>query len=210
MVALVGAVEDVTRSVASMEFTLNDGSGRVRARYFASESEQARLSSLVAGSYVSVVGTVRTGPLAISVTCAQLLDCSDWVSHHLIEVAHTALRMRKTGSFADLATARRLDDPLTPQKPVASVSAQHTPVASVQLEETARVKVSSGPILDSASLLSLIQKEGGEEKPQGINIQFLVEHFGQSQESDVRSLVSKLVEDGDVFNTIDSDHFNIL
>merc|ERR1719379_773655 len=66
MLLLVGQVERVAQTSASLEFTLNDSTGRFQARYYIQGSEGVAIE---AGKYVTVAGQVRTAPAVhISVT----------------------------------------------------------------------------------------------------------------------------------------------
>merc|ERR1719498_1734121 len=58
---VVGVVEDFTRQQAALEFTLNDSTGSLRARYFF-RSAAEQLEHVKQGVYVCAVGTVKVEP----------------------------------------------------------------------------------------------------------------------------------------------------
>merc|ERR1719262_558054 len=69
-VLLVGAVEDLDLKQAAMEFSLNDATGRIRARFFFPSSE-FKADGVKNGSYISAVGTIKTEP-ALHLSCVTL------------------------------------------------------------------------------------------------------------------------------------------
>merc|ERR1719242_1553857 len=62
MLILVAAVESVVRQSASLELSLNDSTGRIKARYFVTDAQDGHLDRIQAGRYVSAFGSVRTAP----------------------------------------------------------------------------------------------------------------------------------------------------
>merc|ERR1712166_92807 len=97
MLVLVGQVESLVKQAASMEFTLNDSTGRIKARHFFPNSEpRPELERLESGSYVSVVASVRTAPtLHLGVQFITIVQSADEISYHMIESAHAALKLQK-------------------------------------------------------------------------------------------------------------------
>merc|ERR1719191_2250580 len=110
---LVGAVEDLSQQAASSEFVLNDGTGRIRAKYFASGSENA-FSGIDSGRYVSLAAQLRTVPEPhLSVTAARPVRTADEISYHMIECAHSMLKLQR-GNV----------EPTTPEKKKVPVSSE--------------------------------------------------------------------------------------
>eukprot|EP00927_Polykrikos_kofoidii_P026313 TRINITY_DN2346_c0_g1_i1.p1 TRINITY_DN2346_c0_g1~~TRINITY_DN2346_c0_g1_i1.p1 ORF type:complete len:234 (-),score=42.68 TRINITY_DN2346_c0_g1_i1:155-856(-) len=91
---LVGAVEAVSQSSASFEFSINDGTGRIRARWFANVAELP-LDQLIPGKYVSIAAQLRSSPaLHLFITNARVIRSADEISYHSIEAAHAALKLQ--------------------------------------------------------------------------------------------------------------------
>merc|ERR1712151_562559 len=125
---------------------LNDGTGRIKARYFVMDQNSDELDRIVAGSYVSAFGEVRAAPVQhLALKGMRPVESADEVSYHMIEVAHAALQLQKrsTGQPKDLATPSKAaskdeamppTDQLTPQKPstasVAAATADSPPPAA--------------------------------------------------------------------------------
>merc|ERR1740130_1892749 len=108
---LVGTVESLVKQAASLEFTLNDATGRIRVRYYMHGSAgDLDLERLVEGEYVHAVGSLRTAPMVhFAVLCLRPVDGADAVSYHMIEAAHAAQKLQK-GGFGGMAK----QDPQTP------------------------------------------------------------------------------------------------
>merc|ERR1712032_940875 len=105
---LVGVVETLVKQAASIEFTINDGTGRIKAKHYFTE-KRAELDSIAPGKYVSAVAQVRTAPqLHLSVQFVSLIDSPDAISYHMIEAAHAALKTQRGGGEPLTPAAKRL------------------------------------------------------------------------------------------------------
>merc|ERR1719401_2640419 len=95
MLLLTGQVEVLSQSSGNVQFTLNDSTGRVQARYYVQGSNM-ELESVEAGKYVTIAGQVRTSPaLHVSVTAMRLVQSADEISYHMIEAACAALKLQR-------------------------------------------------------------------------------------------------------------------
>lgn len=193
MLIVVGTIESLTRQNMSLEFSLNDGTGRMKARYFTSDAQPTDLGNIKEGSYVSVAGNVRTAPsLHFAVTFMRLVDSADEVSHHMIEAAHASLKAKErppTASSQDIMKAP-------------------TPMHTSQPSQEATKVALSGMALQAA-VLDFIKREA-EGKEEGIAGVAVIQHLNPTPAAEVVSMLQKLVDDGELFNTTDEEHFNIL
>mmetsp|Transcript_79965 Transcript_79965/g.138629 ORF Transcript_79965/g.138629 Transcript_79965/m.138629 type:complete len:286 (+) Transcript_79965:93-950(+) len=220
-VVLVGVVEDLVQQTTVVEFSINDASGRMKIRQFDSTVE-----GLTNGRYVSVVGSVRTAPAVhVSAMVLRLVESADEVSYHMIETAHAALKMRNGGSAAlkpmaqtemTPASKQRADLP-TPTKEVADVPMMPAEVAAppaaaaapTQTQPTKAIMELHGVHLRAAVVKVL---ETGDPST-GLNISMVHEKIqiqGTATLEQVKETVSKLVDEGEAFNTIDDEHFQLL
>jgi hypothetical protein len=196
-VVLVGVVEELSLG-AMLEFTLNDGTGRLKVRHYQSNETE---HGIVAGRYVSVVGTPRPSPkLHISAMNLRPVTSADEVSYHTIEVAHVALLMKKGGSRAPAMT------------PAPGLATQ--PAASQPDTQMKDVKPDPAPTTTAAptknlreAVLEVLQKEG-ESRAEGVPLAVVSEQVKGSTASEVKAMLQELVADGDAFNTIDDEHFS--
>merc|ERR1719396_123225 len=94
MLVLVGSIETITKSTASLEMQLNDATGRIKVRHFVAEAPPKDVDAMEPGRYVCVHGNVRTTPVVhFSALGVQLVHSADELSYHVIESAHAALKL---------------------------------------------------------------------------------------------------------------------
>ena len=89
-VVLVGVVERESRGFLFLDFTLNDGSGRIKVRFLTPRRwwDVPEFE----GRYVAVVGhLVAAQPPQLFTESVQLITDPDRISYHFIEVAHRHL-----------------------------------------------------------------------------------------------------------------------
>lgn len=188
MLILVGIVETWAKGAASVEFLLNDTTGRIKARYYGAGEH---LEGIAPGSYVHIFGNVRTAPeLHFAVAGVRAVKSGDEVSYHLIESAHSALKLQR--ARADPSTP-------SPKKPAEAV-------ASGQLEMSAlkTTKLEGQGLRDA--ILEVLQKEGNL-RPEGVSFDALCQKAAATPAAEVSSALQQLVDDGEIFTTVDERHF---
>lgn len=211
---LVGVVETLIKQAASYEFTINDGTGRMKAKHYFTE-KRAELDSIEPGKYVSLVAQVRTSPqLHLSVQFFSLIDSPDAISYHMIEAAHAALKTQRSGGEPLTPAAKRLvaspqastygdsgtpfgADVMSPPKETKS-GVDTTPV-QMQVE----VKSVGGANI-AAAILDCLKAAANEE---GTALSVIAAKLAPTPLSEVKSCLANLVDEGDVYTTIDEDHF---
>jgi len=218
MVVLVGQVESLVRQAASMEFTLNDSSGRIKARHFFPNSEpRPELERLQSGSYVSVVANVRTAPtLHLGVQFMTIVETADEISYHMIESAHAALKLQKH-SMEPLTPApkRPVASPqFDSQPPVWSPTATPPKVSNQSVSTVIPVPMivtpSKGKMEGDAlknAILEYLRKEGPNVGEAGVGVTAVAAGLEPTPLADIKGCLGVLVEDGDVYTTLDDDHF---
>jgi len=199
MLLLVGLLEAWVRQPASIEFTLNDGTGRVKGRYYSSGEH---LQDVAPGRYVSIFGSVRPAPtLHFAVVGMAAVGSADEVSFHMIEVAHAAVRL--TNGVADLTTP-------PPKKPMLRSAGLPEPAtggfeaATLDTSPMKAAPLSGKPL--RAMILKFLQAEG-EARPEGVDLAAVCAHAAPAAAGEVASALEGLVSEGDVFTTIDDEHF---
>jgi hypothetical protein len=221
IVHLVGAVEGLVKQSAMLEFQINDASGRMKVRFYAPGDRSLDVPGLAEGRYVSVVGNLRTSPAAhVSAMSLQPVASPDEVSFHMIEVAHAALRLRNPTKTSPTA--------VTPVKQSTSLGFGNGGAGEVSKMTPAKIEAPAFS-LDAApaaapaaaptalktdlrtAVLDLLREVG--ESQEGISMAALIAKLPATTDtssSKVKDLLSSLVEEGDVFTTIDDDHFALL
>jgi len=206
---LVGTVEGLTRQAASVEFTLNDATGRIRTRHYLSDRQASGLDALAAGCYVSVFGSVRTAPeVHFAAAGLHLVESADEISYHMVEAAHASLRLRKGAAIAD---------PTTPSPKKLMPAAEETSPPKVAgpaaaLEAAAPTAAPRERLSGSAlkkAVFKFVQAEG-EGKPEGVAFTAVCSHVDPTPADEVTNALQKLVDSGEIFTTIDDAHFQIL
>jgi len=199
-VVLVGTVEELSQG-AVVEFTLNDGSGRIKVRHYQNNDNGKGIDGIIAGRYVSVVGMLRPSPsLHISAMSLRLVTSADEVSYHMIEVAHVALMMRRGGSRAPV---------LTSQAAASQPAVKQSQVPVLTPAPTSQVSPTGGAKSLKVSVLEVLQRES-EARAEGVPLRLVCEQIGGSPASEVKTVLEELVAEGEAFNTIDDEHFQSL
>eukprot|EP00933_Yihiella_yeosuensis_P045314 TRINITY_DN40688_c0_g1_i1.p1 TRINITY_DN40688_c0_g1~~TRINITY_DN40688_c0_g1_i1.p1 ORF type:complete len:284 (-),score=89.74 TRINITY_DN40688_c0_g1_i1:458-1309(-) len=217
MIIVVGAVEAVhSKQGTCLEFTVNDSTGRLRVRHFATEASQtAAFEDIVPGRYVSLFGNMRSTPqVHMSVQGFRLVNSADDISHHMIQAAHAALKIQtRRPERLEIGTPapkqQRVAENTTPEKEIAMEVS--TPMAKLEALSAELPKPAAvGPISASAlkeAILAFLQEGNLEVGHSAVEIVAGLKREVEGGEAAVRKTLAELVEVGDVANTIDDDHF---
>jgi len=202
MLLLVAVVESVEQDGLHLEMMLNDSTGRIKAKHFATDNDNM-LQGIEVGKYLQVSGQLRTSPAAhISVTNARAVRSADDISFHMIESAHAALRLQ-TPARAAKAQLMEVTLPTNPTAPTPAPVSFSTPAPAAAAPASAGASTGDA----KASVKALLEKNAAVES--GLSVKDICAQLGSS-EAAVKSALDQLMEDGDVFNTIDDDHFGVL
>jgi len=201
MMVVVGAIEELNRQQASMEFALNDSTGRMKARFFF--PSDLKLDSVQNGSYVSAVGVLKTQPsLHFSLVALHPVHSPDQISYHMIEVAHASLRSK--GKMATKVTSTQQDAPATVPRPLVSTMGSAPQSMATAAPMSAPVApVAEGPLRERVAAFLRTQAAN----PEGVAIAALSTHFNTAASEAVRAAINELLDDGSAYTTIDDDHF---
>jgi len=206
MVILVAAVEEVNKQSTSMELLLNDGTGRLKARYFVSDSFSTKaMEEIVVGKYIHVFGNIRTAPMNhFAILGFRPVHSADEVSHHTIEVAHTYLKLQKEAN--DPATPVKISQPTaaTMEAPAATEN-----LSPPKVTEAPQAPQEVAPTITDlrAALFAYLEKESPSRGETGVALGEIFKQFSSKAEDQVRTQLNDLVEEGEVFTTIDDEHF---
>eukprot|EP00746_Dinoflagellata_sp_MGD_P001392 gnl/MRDRNA2_/MRDRNA2_102616_c0_seq1.p1 gnl/MRDRNA2_/MRDRNA2_102616_c0~~gnl/MRDRNA2_/MRDRNA2_102616_c0_seq1.p1 ORF type:complete len:280 (+),score=65.44 gnl/MRDRNA2_/MRDRNA2_102616_c0_seq1:76-915(+) len=206
MLTIVAAVEELNRQQTSMEFVLNDSTGRMKARFFF--PADLKVDNVQNGSYVSVTGFLKTQPAThFSVVALHPVRSADQISYHAIEVVYSSMRSKgKLNSSKESATkAQEFSLPAHQgvaaiPRPMVNSSGQHA--ADPMAARAAPAAADSGPLRDQvAAFIS------SKDNPEGVSFGELTAHFSTAASDAVRAAVTDLLDDGSAYTTIDDDHF---
>merc|ERR1711865_888851 len=220
MVLLVGQVESLVKQAASLEFTLNDSTGRVKARHFFPNQEaRPEFDKLQNGSYVSVVANVRTAPTVhLGVQFMTLVQSADEISYHMIEAAHAAVKLQQTTKDPATPAAKRpVASPMTvgSQGPSWSPDVAMSPAKEVKETvnvvpvsmsfEASKIKLVGDQL--KTAILDLLRKEGPATGELGVDLAKVGAGLEATPLADIKGCLTGLLDEGDVYTTIDDDHF---
>jgi len=215
---LVGLVEDLAKTANSLEFTLNDASGRLKVRHYFTSASEA-LHDVQAGRYAGVVGSLRSSPVVhFGAAWLWSVTSADEVSYHAIEVAHAALKIRrgeKQNAMMHTPEPKRVEvggvssvPQLSPPKVELFAGTGAMQVERPGMSAPTETRVLEGEALKSA-ILELVRKSG-EGKEEGASIAEILAAFSAVPSGKVRAATTALVDDGEIYNTTDDDHFQVL
>jgi replication factor A2 len=215
MLILVGVVENKAEQAACTEFILNDGTGRIRVKYFASGSENP-FTGIEAGGYVCLAAQLRTSPEPhLSVQQARAVRTADEISYHMIECAHAMLKLRN-GTAADVSTPEKkkisstpeADLKISPPKVESNVSVM-TQSQTLTMEP---VQSQGAQALKEDALRAAILKhlQERQDTPEGTSLDQLHAKFSLNAATEIDRIMQALSESGDAYNTIDDNHFAII
>lgn len=202
MIILVGVVESLRSGNACLEFVLNDGTGKVNVKHYMTESHHI-VNGLLEGQYAHVVGSLRVNPVMhVSAQFFSPITSADAISYHMIEVGYAALKLRTKAEPKTPATKRSIETKGTLMQEDVTVSPfkETKIVQSQEVSEGLRAKL----------LLHLSREAEPSARPEGLSTATVVKHFGEFQKQDVLKCLQDLVNEGEIFNTIDDDHFGAL
>lgn len=210
MLVLVGVAESVVMQAASMELSINDATGRVKARHYMAE-KTAELESIRPGSYVTLIGNIRTAPEPhFAANNVQMVKSADQVSYHMIEAAHAALKLQR-GSGQDINTPVKQ---IRFAAPAADGMAVDTPPKSLPGQEAAAAlapmatKAMEGDALKQAIMAHV--RQAGDGKAEGVPFTSFCDRMAPTSAQAVRAALVELVDEGEMYNTVDENSFQAL
>merc|ERR1711977_498278 len=194
MLVVVGAVEELNKQQASMEFALNDSTGRMKCRFFF--PSDLKLDAVENGTYVSAVGLLKTTPsLHFSLVALHPVQSPDQISYHMIEVVHASLRSKgklanntKEAGFSPQkdASATMVPRPLVSTSGSAPVTKEIIAPNPATMPPAA---VESGPLKDRiANFLS-----ANSARPEGVSRTELNTHFSNDGSQAVKAAIDYLL-----------------
>ncbi|ETP50911.1 hypothetical protein F442_03871 [Phytophthora nicotianae P10297] len=205
-VRLVGLLTNLTPHSTSLRFQLDDGSGAFDCQYFVNADEDASEGDLREGSYVRVVGKLRSFQGKSSLSCFNVVPVQDMneLTHHLLEVIYVHCYNTK--------------GPLNDGKADVMMTSFNTPTkgANQWNQPNAGATGGFGGGMDYGMMDSNFSPEqkaildvlGTCTSDRGLKIdQIYADLNGQMNEQQLRSALNYLTSEGHVYSTIDEDHF---
>jgi len=226
MLILVAVVEAITKKETSMELALNDSTGRIKARFYTHGQQPEEYDGIVPGWYVYLFGNVRTSPMVhFAVIGMRLVSSANEISYHMIESAYAALKLQKdlvqpmTPTKRILHAEKESDTMMATDITPAKVPEPSTMAVATLMPSAWNIQETNAPVtapkvrLEGTGLrnaiLAFIRSEG-EGKAEGIALATISVHVDPTPTGEVRNALGQLVAEGEIFTTLDDDHFQIL
>jgi replication factor A2 len=217
MVHLVGVVEGLVQQTAMVEFQLNDASGRVKVRqYFTGDSAGKGIDGLTSGRYVSVIGNLRTSPAVhVSAMNVRAVTSADEISYHMIEVALATLRLRapaggvSTGGLG--LSVGVTADPGTPSP--MKIAENANKISPMKVDAPVPVALDMQPAASDdirGCVLKVLEQGKESAGDQGVGLASVIAKLAHCKASQVKEILQGLVDEGEIFTTIDDEHYALI
>jgi replication factor A2 len=204
-ILIVGCVQDLSKQQTAIEFSVNDSSGKMRARYFFTREMEQVLEKVENGVYVSIVGIPKVKPTAhVSVLTMRPVQSPDEISYHEIHVAYASLKSKKKPTMSmsgESAFSKVASSPPRAETPVDTVV---TPMRRNEPMSVTPPK-HEGPLRER--ITKFLAEPQHQQDPSGVSMSKLCASFGDSKAEDVKASMNELLDEGMVYTTIDDDHF---
>ncbi|CAH0479816.1 unnamed protein product [Peronospora belbahrii] len=209
-VRLVGLLTNLSAHSTSLRFQLDDGSGVFDCHYFitaddtdASEGEMNRLRE---GSYVRVVGKLRTFQGKSSLSCFNVAPVEDMneLTHHLLEVIYVHCWNTK-GPLNNGKVDVKMTSFNTPTKSASTDQWNQPSVGGLGVGAMDYGMMDSSFSPEQKAILDVL---GTCTSDHGLKIdQIFADLRGRMTEQQLHSALNYLTSEGHVYSTIDEDHF---
>jgi len=238
MLVMVGMVEGLTASTASLEFTLamgpamdvvrpqfaaagileqiepllmqsTDVGNKIKVRKYIMDASKAGTTP-ANGQFVVVTGLMRPTPeLHLSAQFMHIIEDTKRISFHMLEAAHSLLRITRGASSKDLRPVASPQAAFSsPPKQVAlrepMVHAQASPNSSASLAADQAATSTSGL---RESVLAALRASAAAGSVEGLTVAELLQKIPSATEADTQKLLAVLKDEGEVYNTMDDDHY---
>lgn len=203
------AAAGVLEQVEPLLMQSADSGNKIKVRKYITDASKAGVTP-ENGQFVVVTGEMRPSPeLHVSAQFMQLVQDTKRVSFHMLEAAHGILR------FTRGAPAKDLRPVATPQAAFSSPPKQAAalePLAQIQSSPNS----SSKPAADQAatsnvglrdSVLAALRASAAAGGVEGLTVGDLLQKIPGATQADTKKLLEALKDEGDVYNTMDDDHY---
>jgi hypothetical protein len=238
MLIMVGMVEGMTNSTASLEFTLAmgpametarpqlaaagvleqiepllmqsaDSSNKIKVRKYITDASKAGAVP-ENGQFVVVTGLMRPSPeLHLSAQFMHLVQDSKRISFHMLEAAHSVLRFTRGTPAKDL---RPVASPQAAFSSPPKQAATSEPMAQIQSSPNSSSKPATNQASTSVvglrdSVLDALRASAAAGNVEGLTVGGLVQKIPGATEAETQKLLTVLKDEGEVYNTMDDDHY---
>lgn len=198
-IKIVGAVCDAANKSTSVEYVLEDGTGKIIVKDWVEEGnkvkEQMSSEAAVDHQYIRVIGKIQEyeGDLQIVAQHVKKLHDANELTYHMLEVVSSAEKYKRSSHIVG-----------SPSMAMSNMQINH----GVNLHTSNPIGMGggeSGGLQDE--IMNFLRRF---DESMGGNINDFIASNGQYGESQVRAAVEALSSDGKIYSTIDDNHYSAI
>lgn len=198
-IKIVGAVCDATNKSTSIEYALEDGTGKIAVKEWVEDGnkvkEQMSAEAAVDHQYIRVIGKIQEyeGELQIVAQHVKKLTDANELTYHLLEVVRSAEKYKRSSNIVG-----------SPSMAMSHMQLNH----GVSLH--ASKPIGMGGEGDGGLQNEIMNFLKGFDESVGGNINEFIATHSQYGESQVRATVEALSTEGMIYSTIDENHYSAI
>merc|ERR1712039_980729 len=129
----------------------------------------------------------------------------DEISYHMIETVYAALKLKRGLREPATPSPKKVTSATLMETPVEPMKAASVPVPSVMSSPPAKQKLSGAAL---CTAIMTVLKNEADSHPEGSALESVLSQMMPSSGEEVKKALEKLVDDGEIFTTIDDEHFS--
>jgi replication factor A2 len=195
-VNFIAAIKNVTDASTNIVYEVEDGTGSMDVKQWLDDNDSSvvmdmRKDTMKENIYVKVIGQVKEfdGRKMVVANSVRPLSTGNQLTHHYLEVMYISEKFKRADSI--VAPAQM---PMLATHSLGGNFGGSTPVSAGGHNGSQKNRV----------LALLREHDRGEE---GVSIQLCVQMLPDMSEAEIRKAVEMLSEDGDIYSTIDENHY---
>ena len=196
-IQIVAAVRSVNAQTTNVMYELEDGTGLIEAKQWLDDNDcsalqEIRNSCMQEHKYLKVIGQIKDyeGNKVLVANSVRPLSTANELTHHMLQVVYSAEKAKRQSSI------------------VAPPSMMMNSGIGFGFGSSAPIAQTTGGGGDSIKeqVLDFI-KSNDDGSEAGVNVQQCFKMMSSHPESEIRSVIESLSEEGHVYSTISEDHY---
>lgn len=207
MVKIIGAVRSVDTQSTNIFYVLEDGTGVCDVKQWVDDNEPAAVTEMTKGAaienvYVKVIGMIKEyeGKKQIVANSVHRLLSGNELTHHLLEVMYSAEKFKRADSIVPpIMNMQNNNNNKSMGYNGNSSSGQGAEIGNGG---------GGNPVdMNKNSVMEVFQRLNDEASETGTSVQQCIAELPHISEADVRDAINFLSEEGQLYSTIDENHF---
>lgn len=207
MVKIIGAVRSVDTQSTNIFYVLEDGTGVCDVKQWVDDNEPAAVTEMTKGAaienvYVKVIGMIKEyeGKKQIVANSVHRLLSGNELTHHLLEVMYSTEKFERADSIVP---------------PIMNMQNNNNNKSMGYNDNSSSgqgAEIGNGgggnPVdMNKNSVMEVFQRLNDEASETGTSVQQCIAELPHISEADVRDAINFLSEEGQLYSTIDENHF---